>query len=109
MKALRKARVTWVTDQYLPDPNYHDSFLADVFVNGNNAVMNAFDKASGDMVRVDRLLSVTVQIRKDPDGPKGAEILEISGRSEYLKDMGLAEDEQLTTIRVKGGKCETCK
>lgn len=102
MKALYKARVTFVTDEYLPDEKFKSPFKANVFVNGNAASINQGD------VRVDRLTAVSVTTVKDPDGPKGAEVLEISGRSDYLRDMGLAEEDQRTTIRVKGGVCQGC-
>lgn len=98
MKSFRKARVEWVTDEYLPDPRFKSGFKADVFVNGSAAVINVGDE------RVDRLLFVTTQERKDGKD----EVLEISGRSEYLRNMKLHPDEQTVTVRVKGAKCLTC-
>lgn len=97
MKSFRKARVTWVGDHaYLGDRK--SPMTADVHVNGSAAAINVADE------RVDRLLGVTVtEVRDGKDT-----VTQIVGRSEYLKAMGMHPDDQIVTVKVKGGKCLTC-
>lgn len=110
MKSFRQARVTWVSDStYLG--NRTSPMTANVHISGNAAVVDA-PYLDGDgqpiagegLERVERLLDVAVS-----EGGKGKEAYtEVTGRSEFLKQMGLHPNDQSVTIRVKGGKCLTC-
>lgn len=100
MKSFRRARVSWVSENYL-GPEYDGEFKADVFINGNAAVINQGDN------RVDRLTNVSVSTVKDPK-KKGAEITEVKGRSSYMREMNLHPEDQIVTFRVSGGACMGC-
>lgn len=101
MKAFRKARVTLLSEPYLDDAEFPK--LADVFVNGSAAAINVGDR------RIDRLTNITTSEKKGRDKDGEYTETEISGRSDYLKDMNLHRDDQTVRISVRGGVCLTCR
>jgi hypothetical protein len=80
----------------------HPQFQANVFVNGSAAVINGRPLTAGDSdERVDRILDAVTTQESDT-------AVTISGRSEYLQEMGLMPADQKVSFRVEGGKCEGC-
>lgn len=118
MKHIQGATLTWDTDKYPLPESMSDggeeiplgSPLRGVLVvqNGSKAVISINSARNRPALRVDQLTDVRFEEQKRRPGSKEALKYTLTGRSVYLRDMGMEPEDQEVSLVIEGGQCRTC-